>query len=182
MEKLAVFFVLITIFCLAPRPSSTQSAEPQQTNKTAGNSDCPNVKFHNLGRYGDNWWRVFQDKEVAPALKTLLGKDYPKLTQTMKKANYPEDSMSFVDRKGVLTLRGFVPHLFTIMEAILIVEPCGNLYTAILDQGDQFLYFSNDKEYVSRLLPAIDEWRTAIERARSEFQKQPELPVAFKNK
>jgi hypothetical protein len=35
----------------------------------------------------------------------------------------------------VLTLRGFLPGLFTIMEAMLIVEPCGKIYAAILDEG-----------------------------------------------
>jgi hypothetical protein len=184
MKKLAVPFVVIIAFYLAtPLPSSAQSAGPQQINKAAGNPDCAKVKFHNLGRYKDDkWWRVFQDEEVAPALKALLKKDYPKLTQNMKRATYPEDSLSFVDRKGVLTLRGFVPGLFTIMEAMLIVEPCGNIYTAILDEGDQFLYFSNDQEYVDRLPPSIEEWRTGIEQARSKFQKQPELPVVYKSK
>jgi len=100
----------------------------------------------------------------------------------MRRASYPEDSPSYVDRKGVLTLRGFVPGLFTIMEAILIVEPCGNIYAAILDDGERFLYFSNDKEYIDRLPTEVERWRSGIEKLRSEFEKTPQLPIEFKSK
>ena len=57
------------------------------------------------------------------------------MKSTASRTALAADSLSFVDRKGVLILRGFVPGLFTIMEAMLIVEPCGNIYTAILDDG-----------------------------------------------
>jgi len=82
--------------------------------------------------------------------------------------------------KGVLTLRGFVPGLGTIMEAMLVVEPCGNIYIGILD-GNRFLYFSNDREYIERLSPVIEQWRTGIEQLRSQFERRPELPVVFKS-
>jgi hypothetical protein len=176
MEKLRIPLIVITVLCVLFLPSST----------AATTHPACEVKFHNLGRYKqERWGRVFRDREVAPVLKSLLGKDYHKLIDSMNQASYPEDpkdSLSFVDNKGVLTLRGFVPRLFTIMEAMLIVEPCGNVYAAILDEGKRFLYFSNDKEHVERMPAAIEQWRSGIEKARSGFEKKPELPVVFKSK
>ena len=149
---------------------------------TASPSDCLEVKFHNLNRYKGNYWsRVFRDSEVAPALKRLLKSDYSKLTVNMQRVVYP-DSLSFVDGRGVLTLVGFVPQLFTISEAILIVEPCGNIYAAVLENGERFLYFSNDKGYAAKLPPAVEKWRAGIEKARSDNYKKPELPVVFKSR
>jgi hypothetical protein len=43
-------------------------------------------------------------------------------TGVAAQTNYPENSLSLIDPKGVLTLRGFVPGLGTIMEAMLVVE------------------------------------------------------------
>ena len=176
MEKVRIPLIVITALCVLSLPSST----------AATTDPACEVKFHNLSRYKhERWGRVFRDREVAPVLKSLLGKDYHKLTENMSQASYPEDTkdpLSFVDRKGVLTLRGFVPGLFTIMEAMLIVEPCGNIYAAVLDDGKRFLYFSNDKEYLERLPAAIEEWRSGIEKARSGIEKKPELPVVFKSK
>ena len=175
MKKTRIPLIVITALCVLSFPSSAAI--------TCADAE---VKFHNLSRYKhERWGRVFRDREVAPVLKSLLGKDYHKLIENMNQASYPEDpkdSLSFVDRKGVLTLRGFVPGLFTIMEAMLIVEPCGNIYAAVLDEGKQFLYFSNDKKYIERLPAAIEQWRSGIEKARSGFEKKPELPVVFKSK
>jgi len=125
---------------------------------------------------------VFRDREVTKVLRPLLGKDYRVLIENMQQVSYPEDSLSLVDRKGVLTLRGFVPGLFTISEAMLIVEPCGQVYAAILDQGERFLYFSNDKEYIDRLPAAIDQWRNGIEEVRSRPERKPPLPIVFRSK
>ena len=178
MGKLSITLLIITGFLVLPITSSAQTTSSTPVSK----SKCAKVKFHNLNRYKHAWSRVFQDREVASSLKILLKKDYRKLVENIRRASYPEDSLSFVDRNGVLTVRGFVPGLFTIMEGMLIVEPCGNMYVAILDDGDRFLYFSNDKEYVARLPPAIDEWRVSIEKARSTLEKKPELPVVFRSK
>jgi hypothetical protein len=111
----------------------------------------------------------------------MLKNDYRLLIWSLKSVSYPEDSMSFVDRQGVLTLRGFVPGLGTIMEAMLVVQPCGNIYVGILD-GNRFLYFSNDREYIAQLPPVIEQWRAGIEQLRNGLKKTPELPVVFKSK
>jgi hypothetical protein len=68
------------------------------------------------------------------------------------------------------------------MEAKLIIEPCGNIYAAILDEGKQFLYFSNDQKFVDKLPPKIEQWRLEVESRRSSPSELPKLPVVFKNK
>lgn len=167
-----LFIVVIIVFALP----TASFAEPDASERA-----CANIKFHNLNRYKHNWSRVFRDREVAPVLRRLLKSDYRLLISSLKSVSYPEDSLSYVDKKGVLTLRGFVPGLGTIMEAMVVVEPCGNVYVGILD-ADRFLYFSNDKEYIAQLSPVIEQWRVGIEQLRSQFEKKPELPVVLKSK
>ena len=178
---MTLLIIIIASSLALPVSSLGQSVVSSDLNRQASKPSCANVKFHYLNRYQHNWSRVFRDKEVAPVLRRLLKNDYRLLIWSLKSVSYPENSLSYVDRKGVLTLRGFVPGLGTIMEALLVVEPCGNIYAGILD-SDRFLYFSNDKEYIDRLSPVIEEWRTGIEQLRSQFEKTPELPVVFKSK
>ena len=182
MKQVSAVITLILLCCVsAPQASSTQSKRSQSAAKKAVSFNCQ-VKFHNLNRYkGNGWSRVFRDREVAPALKALLKNDYRKLLDSLKSADYP-DSLSFVDDKGVLKLEGGVPGLYTITEAILIAEPCGHIYTAILDQGERILYFTNDGEYTGTLPPAIEEWRKRLESSRSSPVSKPELPIDFKNR
>lgn len=185
IEKLFVLVVIIVAsYSALPITSFAQSSVSLETKRQANKPPCANLRFHHLRRYKDEWSRVFRDKEVAPVLRRLLKNDYRKLIDSLKSVSYPEDpedSLSFVDRRGVLTLRGFVPGLGTIMEAMLVVEPCGNIYVAVLD-SERFLYFSNDKEYIDRLPPVIEQWRTGIEQSRSGFERRPQLPVMFKSK
>ena len=181
IEKLLVLVIIAASSFALPISYVGQSVVSSGLNAQASKPPCANFKFHNLNRYKHNWSKVFRDKEVAPVLRRLLKNDYRLLIWSLKSVSYPEDSLSYVDRKGVLTLRGFVPGLGTIMEALLVVEPCGNIYAGILDR-DRFLYFSNDKEYIDRLSPIIEQWRTGIEQLRSQFERTPELPVVFKSK
>ena len=182
MKKLQTT-LMISLFCFAIHLAlHAQSAKSQTPRSTASSSDCAVIKLHTLSRYKrDRWWRLFTDREIAPALRTLLKRDYGLLKESLQQVTYP-DSLSFVDKKGVLTLEGGVPHLYTEMEAILFIEPCGNIYTAILDGGERFLYFTNDQKYVDKLPPAIEEWRTGVEWRRSHPFEVPQLPVVFKNK
>ena len=148
-------------------------------------SDCAQPKFHNLSRYKTRWSRVFADPEVLPVLRKLLTKDLGKLKDSLSEVTYPDTpdgKLSYVDKNGILTLEGGVPHLYTIMEARLVIEPCGRVYAAILDQGKRFLFFTNDQETLDKLPPAFEDWRTKIEKLRSENSDQPTLPVIFKNK
>jgi hypothetical protein len=182
MKRVTITVALISLLCFAvPRVSDAQSSGAQGAGRKSGTPDCQ-VRFHNLSRYkGNSWSRVFRDGEVAPALKGLLKNDYRKLVESLKRVNYPEDSLSLVDGNGVLRLEGGAPGLYTIMEAILIVEPCGNIYTAILDEGERIIYFTNDSEYQGKLPRAIEEWRTRLESARSNPINKPQLPVLFKS-
>jgi hypothetical protein len=115
-------------------------------------------------------------------LRALLKNDYGLLKESLDQVTYPDDSDNFMDKNGVLTLEGGVKGLYTIMEAALIIEPCGNIYVLILNEGKRFLYFTNDQKHLNRLPPAIDEWRNNVESRRSQPSELPKLPVIFKNK
>jgi hypothetical protein len=181
MKKLLTTLI-ISIFCLASHSAlSAQSTRSRAPVSKAGNPNCA-VKFHSLSRYKNNRWStIFRDREVAPALRVLLKRDYQLLKESLQRVTYP-DSLSFLDKDGVLTLEGGAEHLFTIMEAALIIEPCGNIYALILNEGKRFLYFTNDQKYTNRLPPAIEEWRSNVESRRSQPIELPKLPVVFKNK
>jgi len=182
MKKLLTTLI-IAVFCFAFHSlSSARSARSQAGASKASNTECAATKFHLLSRYkGVRWSRVFTDREVAPALRTLLKSNYGLLKESLKEVSYPGDSDSYLDKNGVLTFEGGVPGLYTIMEAKLIIEPCGNIYAAILDEGKRFLYFTNDQDYVDKLPPAIEQWRTRIESLRSQTSEVTKLPIVFKN-
>ena len=156
-------------------------SQPQATRA----SDCAQPKFHNLNRYKTRWSGVFVDSEVLPALKSLLKTDLGTLKASLKEVTYPDTpdgALSYLDKNGVLTLEGGVPGLYTIMEARLVIEPCGHIYAAILDEGKRFLFFTNDQDSLDKLPPAFEQWRTGIEKLRSENGDVPKLPIIFKNK
>ena len=182
MKKLLTTLIVF-VFCFACHSaSSAQSARSQAPVSKGSDASCA-IKFHSLSRYkGERWSRVFIDREVAPALKSLLKRDYGLLKESLKEVSYPEDSLSYLDKNGSLTFAGGAPGLYTIMEAKLVIEPCGNIYAAILDEGKRFLYFTNDQEYVDKLPLAIDQWRAKIESLRSESGEVPKLPVIFRIK
>jgi len=172
------------MFCFGSLSAlSARSTKLQAPVSKVSNADCAAIKFHTLSRYkGERWSRVFSDREVAPVLRTLLKNDYGLLKESLKEVSYPEDSLSYLDKSGALTFEGGVPGLYTIMEAKLIIEPCGNIYALILDEGKRFLYFTNDQKNVDKLPSAIDEWRIEVESRRSQPTEVPKLPMVFKNK
>jgi len=182
MKKLRIALVLV--FCLAF--SSTLPAHPARSRlsvRTATGAGCANIKFHYLNKYkGNRWSTIFKDREVAPALRTLLKQDYGLFKESLAQATYPDDADDFMDKNGVLTLEGGVKGLYTIMEAALIIEPCGNIYAMLLNEGQRFLYFTNDRKYTNRLPPPIEEWRGNVETRRSQNREEPKLPVIFKSK
>ncbi len=183
MKKLLPALIM-SMLCFASHSafSARSTKSPTPVSKPR-NTNCAEIKFHTLSRYKDaRWWRVISDREIAPALKALLKSDYQKLKESLKQVSYPEDSLSYVDKNGVLTFEGGVPGLYTIMEAKLIIEPCGNIYAAMLDKGERFLYFTNDQKYIAELPPAIEQWRIRIESSRSQFREVPKLPVVLRNK
>ncbi len=183
MKKLRTTLV-ISMFCFASHSAlSAQSTRSQAPVSKVSNTNCAVIKFYTLSRYkGERWWKAFSDREIAPALRSLLKSDYGQLKESLKEVSYPEDSLSYLDKNGVLTLEGGVRGLYTIMEAKLIIEPCGNIYAAILDGGERFLYFTNDQKYIDKLPPAIEQWRLNIESSRSQPSEIPKLPIVFKNK
>ena len=172
MKTILTFLLILAIWHIGDPQTSTISTRGK----------CVQPKFHYLNRYKDErWWRVFTDVEVAPALKALLKTSEKALRETLKEASYPDDTLAYVDKSGVLTLEGGVPGLYTIMEARLVIEPCGNIYAAILDNGERFLYFTNDRKQGDRLPPDFEHWRAKIEAARSQPRSVPELPVVMKS-
>jgi hypothetical protein len=172
---------MVSLFCFAiPLALSAQSTRSHTPVSKPGSANCTK-RFHALSKYKDEPWGVFRDREVAPVLRVLLKRDYVLLKESLQRVTYP-DSLSFLDKDGVLTLEGGAEHLFTLMEAALIIEPCGNVYTLILDEGKRFLYFTNDQKYTKRLPPAIEEWRSNVESRRSQPTELPKLSVVFKSK
>jgi len=179
MKKLLTTLI-ISMSCVASNSALfAQSTRSHAPVSKAGSANCAK-KFHTLNKYKDEPWGVFRDREVAPALRVLLKRDYLLLKESLQRVTYP-DSLSFLDKDGVLTLEGGAEHLFTIMEAALIIEPCGNIYALILNEGKRFLYFTNDQKYIDKLPPAIEEWRSNVESRRSQPSELPKLPVVFKN-
>src|SRR5258708_7008477 len=147
---------MVSVLCFASQSTLfAQTTRSQAPVSKASNAKCA-IKFHGLSRYKSDWWsRIFNDREVAPALRALLKSDYGLLKESLKQPTYPEDSDSFMDKNGVLTFAGGVKGLYTIMEAKLILEPCGNIYAVIMDGGKRFLYFSNDAKHIEKFPPEI---------------------------
>lgn len=112
-------------------------------------------------------------------LRALLKTDLRTLKESLKTV---DDSDAYDDKSGVVTLEGGVPGLYTIMEAKLVIEPCGHIYAALLDNGERFLYFTNDQKYLDNLPPGIEQWRSKIETTRSDNGDKSKLPVVFKSK
>ena len=104
IEKLLVLVIIAASSFALPISYVGQSVVSSGLNAQASKPPCANFKFHNLNRYKHNWSKVFRDKEVAPVLRRLLKNDYRLLIWSLKSVSYP-DSLSYVDRKGVLTLR-----------------------------------------------------------------------------
>ena len=181
--KRLLTILMLSMSCVATRSALTvHSTKSRLPFSEASKGDCE-IKFHSLSRYKSNGWsRIFSDREVAPALRTLLKSSYGQLKESLQQPAYPEASDSFMNKNGVLTFEGGAPGLYTIMEAKLVIEPCGNIYAAILDNGERFLYFSNDPKYIDKLPPAIEQWRAGIEIRRSQPSEAPKLPVVFKSK
>jgi len=165
--------------------STTKKAPPAAISQGTAQGTCAEPKFHSLTKYkSERWSRVFADPEVVSALKSLLKTDYGTLKETLKQVVYPDTpdgSLSYVDKNGVLTLEGGVPGLYTVMEAKLVIEPCGHIYAMLLENGERFLFFTNDQKHRDRLPPTIEQWRLKIEATRSQNGDVPKLPVVFKN-
>jgi hypothetical protein len=183
MKKLLTTLIMLMSCFALYSASSAWPTESRAPVSKAADTDCVAIKFHALSRYkGVRWARVFSDREVAPVLRTLLKGDYGLLKESLKEVSYPEDALSYLNKDGLLTFEGGVPGLYTIMEAKLIIEPCGNIYAAILDEGKRFLYFSNDPKNLDKLPPAIEQWRIKIESLRSQTKAVAKLPIVFKSK
>src|ERR1700720_2391207 len=172
----------ISALCLV-LTSGAQPSELRNQDQKAQQSRCSEIKFHGLSKYkGARWSRVFTDPEVGPALRALLGRDFGTMKESLKEVSFPDNADSYLDQNGVLTLEGGVAGLYTIMEAKLVIEPCGHIYAGLLDNGERFLFFTNDQQYISKLPTAIEQWRSKVEAARSQNGELPKLPVVFKTK
>jgi hypothetical protein len=144
-----------------PNANATSSAEQKNAAPTpaASDADCAQPKYKNLSKYaGDNpdVRALFKDAEIAGALKALLKNDYQKLVGNMENIDITNP---LVDRKGALTVAGGVPGAYTIAEGIFRIEPCGNVYAAILDQGKKVIFYTNDPAYVMERPDFVEKWR-----------------------
>jgi hypothetical protein len=184
MKKLLLCLMFSFLMLTLSKALYAQFVKSGRLQNASSKTNCSTIKFRALDKYeGNHWSKVFSDKQVVPVLRRILRTDYKNLISSLDQVKYP-DSLSFVDTNGILILEGGVQGLYTIMEAKLIVEPCGNIYAAILDGGEKILYFSNDKNYSEKLHPTINEWRSDLEKRRKQGISKPEsdLPIVFKNK
>lgn len=179
-KKYNVIFDRSTQRSVVPMASACHPRALRRAVTNAGG--CPTPKFPTLSRYKDrNWSKIFRDRAIAPVLRNLLKSDYRKLTGNLEQVVYL-DNLTFLDSNGVLRLVGGVPHAYTIAEAILIIEPCGDIYAAILEDGERFLYYTNNREHADKLAPAIQEWISDVEKRRSGVSEEPKLPIVFKSR
>jgi len=66
------------------------SAHAERLKARGTKPPCAEIKFHNLSRYkGQSWSRVFNDREIAPALRALLKGDLGKLKESLKEVYLP---------------------------------------------------------------------------------------------
>ena len=182
MRNPFVIVVAILLLYLSVVPVALARQRPSLRRAVTNARGCPTPKFPTLSRYKDrNWSKVLRDRAIAPILRNLLKSDYRKLTGNLEEVVYL-DNNTFLDSNGVLRLVGGVPHAYTIAEAILIIEPCGDIYAAILEDGERFLYYTNNREHADNLAPAIQEWISNVEQRRSSPSEEPKLPIIFKSR
>lgn len=80
MKKLLAILI-VSAFCFVCHSASFPQTAAAAVSK-GSDGGCP-IKFHSLSRYkGERWSRVFIDREMSPALKALLKRNYelPKYT------------------------------------------------------------------------------------------------------
>ncbi len=176
MNNLLMLTSLLLSVCLVghlafPSPVYT-AAQDQPTTSSHNNSRSQAIRFPNLSKYkGDNpnLKALFKDRQITTALRRLLKKDYQKLIDNLESVDITEP---LVDKNGILRVSGAMPHLYTISEAIFVIEPRGHIYAAILDGGERILYFTNDMSLRDKLPATLDEWR----------ERFKEVPIVHKSK
>jgi hypothetical protein len=104
-------------------------------------------------------WKLLKDAEVRSRLRLILGRDLKRFEQQLGQAELPE-------LKGdILIVRGGVPQLFTLMEAVFAVDLSnGKYYAGILDQERLDFYgpASNQKD----LPEAVQQWLEDLKRRK----------------
>ncbi len=101
MKKLLTTLI-VSMFCVAFNSASpAQSTRSQAPVSKASNAKCA-IRFHTLSRYkGNRWSTIFSDREVAPALKTLLKSDYGNLKVILdegKRFLYFSNDQKYIDK------------------------------------------------------------------------------------
>ncbi len=104
--------------------------------------------------------KLFDDARVTCALKQLLtSEEYTALTDRMDSMAMGEQD---VDKLGAFVFPGGVRGLYTIMEAIVMVEPSGKLWVAYIDD-EQVKYFTNVPAFLQKPPETIEQWRARFE-------------------
>jgi hypothetical protein len=113
-------------------------------------TSSPNSNSADLTRYvGQYPTDLFEGvPSLKPRLRTLLGANYKSFFDRL------EVQMPIENDGGALVVRGCMPHLCTIDEAILVISQDSKLYVAIKSSrhGDGFKTFSADRGRVNEAL------------------------------
>jgi hypothetical protein len=97
------------------------------------------------------------DKKTDALLQELTEEDYKVFVNNMQMfGSGIEDS----DGWNAKIITGGVRGLYSIMEAIIIIdEKNGFLYAAAIKDGEEIVYFTNNREYADKLPKTIEVWR-----------------------
>jgi hypothetical protein len=100
-------------------------------------------------------------------IKRLVGKYFELLN-----LNLSVSTGSVVNGAGALEADGCAPHVCTIEEAKIYIEGSGEIYIAILHDGDKIMYFTNNQTYNTKLIAPIKNFANSF----------PNTKVIFMNK
>jgi hypothetical protein len=93
-----------------------------------------------------------QDKEF----RNLVGSDYKSFVDNMQLVSESTDT----DGLNAKVFSGGVRGLYTIMEAIIMIDAQGNYYAATIKDGGEVVYYTTNVDYKDTLPATIEEWRS----------------------
>jgi hypothetical protein len=141
-QHMKTHMLLAAVF-LASAASTSWTAERQ-----GANASDP---FANLQRFEGNppkLW-LLSDKALRPAIEKVAGEYFDVLD-----VNLNTSSGAHVTN-GVLAIEGCFPHSCGSDEALLVIDTAGHIYMAILTDGKEIRYFTNDAARQRKPIEAI---------------------------
>ncbi|WP_338453362.1 S-layer homology domain-containing protein [Niallia oryzisoli] len=100
--------------------------------------------------------RVLESQSLDEEFRQMTGADYQDFVNSMQLINGEELYDSEVNGK---VITGAVRGLYTIMEGIVIIGDDGNLYGAVIKDGDTVHYYTTNPAYKNKLPESIADWK-----------------------